>query len=188
LDTRRYAFVRSLTLSKHYRLPEHQRKLTTRVHRDAARDDIVRCRRLVALMELEVGVKIERSDDVGEAMLGMRFGVKSRIYGGLAVLVVPGLVPAPFAVWQLCAIKTSVDRPSGISGNDTRMLEVQRDVEMLQRATLRFNNDGGEVALRIWTDTATHATDCSVRQKPTPPRPGARYTAVNKFLMTVRAA
>jgi hypothetical protein len=92
-------------------------------------------------------------------MLGMWFGVKGRIYGGFAVLVVLGLVLARFAVWQLSAIKTSVDRLGGIAGNNTRMLEVQRDVELLQRATLRFKYVGDEAALKIGTDAAANATD-----------------------------
>jgi hypothetical protein len=91
-------------------------------------------------------------------MLGMWFGVKDRIYGGFAVLVVLGLALARFAVWQLSAIKTSVDRLGGIAGNNTRMLEVQRDVEV-QRATLRFKYDGDEAALKIGTDAAANATD-----------------------------
>jgi hypothetical protein len=77
----------------------------------------------------------------------LRLGLKPRLYGGFGLLVLLGLALAVFAVVELSGIRTGVQKFSDINDNNTRALEVARQLEIIRRTNLRFTIDADEQAV-----------------------------------------
>jgi diguanylate cyclase (GGDEF)-like protein len=76
----------------------------------------------------------------------VRLGLKPRVYGGFAVLVVIALALACFAVWELLSIKTEMQKFSAINDNTARALQVSERIGMILRSNLRYTIDADEQA------------------------------------------
>lgn len=71
-------------------------------------------------------------------MLLTRLGIRSRIYGGMAILVILGWALAGQGVWQLEAIDAQVVRMRALSDNNTRVLQIVGLPQATRRAALRY--------------------------------------------------
>src|ERR1700678_2989281 len=89
----------------------------------------------------------------------VRFGLKPRVYGGFAVLVVIALALACFAVWELLSIETEMHRVSSINDNTTRALQVSDRIEMILRSNLRYTIDADEQATEDAETAETSAVE-----------------------------
>ncbi|MGP0094832.1 MAG: methyl-accepting chemotaxis protein [Xanthobacteraceae bacterium] len=89
----------------------------------------------------------------------LNLGIKSRIYGGFGILVAFGLALASFAAWQLTSVKGSVEKLGALSDNNTRALEMGRELEIMRRSALRYKFDGDQDALRVGTGAAAKGTE-----------------------------
>ncbi|HEY1932901.1 MAG TPA: methyl-accepting chemotaxis protein [Acetobacteraceae bacterium] len=67
----------------------------------------------------------------------IRLSIRSRIYGGMGVIVVLGLLLAGLAVWNLTQIGHQVGRMSTLSDNNLRVLHLVRLMETMREASLR---------------------------------------------------
>jgi methyl-accepting chemotaxis protein len=76
------------------------------------------------------------------------FGIRSRIFGGMGVLVVLGLALAGMGIWQLTSIEGDVGRMSALSDNNTRVLHIVALLETTRAATLRYKVTGSPEALK----------------------------------------
>jgi methyl-accepting chemotaxis protein len=83
-----------------------------------------------------------------EIMSFLRFGLKTRLYGGFGILVFCGLALAGFAAWELSAIATQVGKMSALADNASRALDVSHQLEIMRRATLHYTVDADEAALK----------------------------------------
>jgi PAS domain-containing protein len=86
-------------------------------------------------------------------------GLKVRIYGGFAVLVLLGLALVSFAAWELSAIKTSVETLGAINRNATRALEVSNRIQIIRRANLGFMVDANEWAMKEAASAETSSVE-----------------------------
>jgi len=77
----------------------------------------------------------------------VRLGIRSRIYGGMGVLVSLGLSLAGLGVWNLTSIDSQVARMSALSDNNTRVLRIVGLLETARRASLRYKFSGAQAAL-----------------------------------------
>ena len=68
----------------------------------------------------------------------LRFGIRSRIYGGMGVLVLLGLSLAGRGIWQMTAIDQQVARMSTLSDNNVRALQIARLMEAMREASMRL--------------------------------------------------
>jgi methyl-accepting chemotaxis protein len=89
----------------------------------------------------------------------VRRGIRSRIYGGFAILVALGVALAVFATRELLAIQTDVGKMSALSDNSTRALLIGHDFETLQRTLLRYKFDADEAALKEEGEAAARAVE-----------------------------
>lgn len=89
----------------------------------------------------------------------IRPGLKPRVYGGFAVLVVIALALACFAVWELLSIETEMHRVSTINDNTTRALQVSERIEMILRSNLRYTIDADEQATEDAETAETSAVE-----------------------------
>jgi len=80
-------------------------------------------------------------------MILSRFGIRSRVYSGMGVLVVLGLGLAGLGVWNLKAIDSQVARMSALSDNNTRVLRIVGLLETTRRASLRYKFSATQAAL-----------------------------------------
>jgi len=76
-----------------------------------------------------------------------RLGIRSRIYGGMGILVVLGLALAGQGVWQLSAVDGEVGTMRVLSDNNTRILKVLDLLETTRRAALRYKVSATQSAL-----------------------------------------
>src|SRR5690242_6825277 len=71
-----------------------------------------------------------------------RFRIRSRIYGGFAALIVLVLAVALFGATQFAATGGQVGSLVTVSDQMARVLTVQRLLETLNRASLRYQTKG----------------------------------------------
>jgi len=76
-----------------------------------------------------------------------RLGIRSRIYGGMGILVVLGLALAGQGIWQLTAIDDQVGKMRALSDNNTRVLTILGLMDRTQRASLTYKLTGAPAAL-----------------------------------------
>ncbi len=76
-----------------------------------------------------------------------RLGIRSRIYGGMVVLVVLGLALAGQGVWQLTAIDAQVGKMRALSDNNSRVLTILGLMEKTQLASFTYKVTGAQAAL-----------------------------------------
>ncbi|MGA3005330.1 MAG: methyl-accepting chemotaxis protein [Acetobacteraceae bacterium] len=81
-------------------------------------------------------------------MLHLRFGIRSRIYGGMGILVILGLTLAAEGVRQLTAIDSQVARMSALSDNNTRVLRIAGLLETARRTALQYKASANPAALQ----------------------------------------
>ena len=81
-------------------------------------------------------------------MLHSRFGIRSRIYGGMGILVVLGLALAGQGVRQLTAIDAQVARMSALSDNNTRVLRIAGLLETARRIALQYKTSATPATLQ----------------------------------------
>jgi len=77
-----------------------------------------------------------------------RMTIRSRLYGGFALLVLVAMALAAFAVVQFWGTEGQVGKMSALSENTIRVLEVSRDLEQMRRSALRYRFDGVEENLK----------------------------------------
>ena len=80
-------------------------------------------------------------------MFRLRLGIRSRIYGGMGVLVMLGLALAGQGIWQLTLIDAQVARMSALSDNNTRVLQIFGLLETTRRSSLRYKFSATQAAL-----------------------------------------
>ncbi len=80
-------------------------------------------------------------------MLLSRLGIRSRIYGGMGILVLLGIALAGQGVRQLSAIDRQVLRMSTLSDGVSRVLRIAGLVETTRRASLQFKTSATPAAL-----------------------------------------
>ena len=85
-------------------------------------------------------------------------GLKTRIHGGFATLVLLVLVLASFVCWDLSTISTNVESMAAISAKAKRSLEISDRMQIIRRASLSLMLDGDEGAM----SEATAAESSSV--------------------------
>ncbi len=81
-------------------------------------------------------------------MLPSYLGIRSRIYGGMGILVMLGLALAGLGVWNLTSIDGQVARMSALSDNNTRVLRIVGLLETTRRSSLRYKISGTQDALK----------------------------------------
>lgn len=74
-------------------------------------------------------------------MLPLNLRIRGRLYGGFGVLILFGVVLAGFAVWQLWAIRESVDDMTIQSKNAIRAGGIATDLHAIRRGILRYTFD-----------------------------------------------
>jgi methyl-accepting chemotaxis protein len=79
-------------------------------------------------------------------------GIRSRIYGGAAVLVLSGLLLAGVAVAELTSISRQVALMATRSADNARLLEVERLLEITNRSTLGYWLSGDAAMLKQGSD------------------------------------
>jgi methyl-accepting chemotaxis protein len=72
----------------------------------------------------------------------LSLGVRSRIYGGFAIVVTLAVTLAGFAVWQLDSADTEVSRMGTIADNNARVLQISQTFEVIQRTYLQYKAAG----------------------------------------------
>ena len=77
----------------------------------------------------------------------LHLGIRSRVYGGMGILVVLGLSLAGLGVWNLTSIDGQVARMSALSDNNTRVLRVVGLMETTRSASLRYKFSATQAAL-----------------------------------------
>jgi len=75
-------------------------------------------------------------------------GIRSRIYGGMGVLVVLGLALAGLGVWNLTSIDSQVAKMSALSDNNTRLLRIVGLLETTRGASLRYKISAAQGAAK----------------------------------------
>jgi methyl-accepting chemotaxis protein len=77
----------------------------------------------------------------------LHLGIRSRVYGGMGILVILGLSLAGLGVWNLTSIDGQVARMSALSDNNTRVLRVVGLMETTRSASLRYKFSATQAAL-----------------------------------------
>jgi methyl-accepting chemotaxis protein len=93
--------------------------------------------------------------------LGFRFGdyrIRTRIYNGFGAVILLGAAVTGFGVWQIGALGNDVDRLVTAGTDVSRSLEVNRIVELLRRAALKYKTSGDEAAIKEFADGMARAT------------------------------
>ncbi len=92
-----------------------------------------------------------------------RLGLRARLYLGFAVLVASGLGMAAFGMLGLSGVTQSVGRMENYSGNLVRMLDVLRQLEVIEGAANRYRTNVNANSLKDMQDgeaqAATELTD-----------------------------
>jgi methyl-accepting chemotaxis protein len=80
-------------------------------------------------------------------MSHLRLTIRARIYGGMAILVLFGMVLNGRAAWQLSAIDSQVGRMSLLSDSNTRDLKIARLMETMREASVALKFSGAKASL-----------------------------------------
>jgi methyl-accepting chemotaxis protein len=91
----------------------------------------------------------------------MRFSdyrIRTRIYLGFGAVIVLGALVTLFGIWQFTNVGGEVDRLVASGAGVARNLEVNRIVEALRRAALKYKTGGDESAIKDFADGAARAT------------------------------
>jgi len=80
------------------------------------------------------------------------YRIRTRIYAGFGAVILLGAIVAGFGVWQFTALGEDVDRLVAAGADVTRNLEVNRIVEAMRRAALRYKTSGDEAAIKDFAD------------------------------------
>ncbi len=88
-----------------------------------------------------------------------RLGIRSRIYGGMGILVILGLALAGQGIWELTAIDVQVAKMRALSDNNTRVLKVLNLLETSRRAALRYKFSARQSALDEGDAAKTQTAD-----------------------------
>ncbi len=80
------------------------------------------------------------------------YRIRTRIYAGFGAVILLGAIVAGFGVWQFTALGEDVDRLVAAGADVTRNLEVNRIVEAMRRAALRYKTGGDEAAIKDFAD------------------------------------
>ena len=86
------------------------------------------------------------------------FRIRSRIYAGFGAVILLGAAVTGFGVWQFTALGQDVDRLVAAGADVSRGLEVNRIVEVLRRAALKYKTSGDEAATKEFADGMARAT------------------------------
>jgi methyl-accepting chemotaxis protein len=86
------------------------------------------------------------------------FRIRSRIYAGFGAVILLGAAVTGFGVWQFTALGQDVDRLVAAGADVSRGLEVNRIVEVLRRAALKYKTSGDEAATKEFADGMAQAT------------------------------
>jgi methyl-accepting chemotaxis protein len=87
-----------------------------------------------------------------------RFRIRSRIYGGFAALIVLVLAVALFGATQFSATGNQVGSLVTVSDQMARVLTVQRLLETLNRASLRYQTKGDKALAKEFEESQAKAT------------------------------
>jgi methyl-accepting chemotaxis protein len=93
--------------------------------------------------------------------LGLSFSdyrIRTRIYTGFGAVILLGAAVTGFGVWQIGALGNDVDRLVSAGADVSRSLEVNRIVELLRRAALKYKTSGDEAAIKEFVDGMARAT------------------------------
>ena len=85
------------------------------------------------------------------------YRIRTRIYVGFGAVILLGAVVAGFGVWQFTALGVGVNRLVTAGADVTRNLEVNRLIEGMRRAALKYKTSGDEGAIKEFTDGAARA-------------------------------
>ncbi len=91
----------------------------------------------------------------------MRFSdyrIGTRIHLGFGAVIALGALVTLFGIWQFTALGGQVDRLVASGAGVARNLEVNRIVEAMRRAALKYKTGGGEEAIKEFADSAARAT------------------------------
>ncbi len=86
------------------------------------------------------------------------YRIRTRIYAGFGAVILLGAIVAGFGVWQFTALGEDVDRLVAAGADVTRNLEVNRIVEAMRRAALRYKTGGDEAAIKDFADGAAQTS------------------------------
>jgi methyl-accepting chemotaxis protein len=78
----------------------------------------------------------------------MNISVKSRIYGGFAIVVALAVTLGAFAVWQLSLTQSEVARMAAIADSNARILQLGQTFEVIQRTYLQYKAVADEGQLK----------------------------------------
>jgi methyl-accepting chemotaxis protein len=70
--------------------------------------------------------------------------ISGRLYAGFSIVVVLGVALASFAVWQLWAIQSKVERMAVQSNNNIRAVQISAELQAIRRGILRYAFDYDE--------------------------------------------
>ncbi len=79
---------------------------------------------------------------------GWRLGIRWRLYAGVGMLALFGLVLAGYAVQELTSVRDAIGRMSALSDDNTRELELLRDIQVIRASILRYKVSGDDAALQ----------------------------------------
>jgi len=91
----------------------------------------------------------------------MRFSdyrIGTRIHLGFGAVIVLGALVTLFGIWQCTALGGQVDRLVASGAGVARNLEVNRIVEAMRRAALKYKTGGEEAAIKEFADSAARAS------------------------------
>jgi hypothetical protein len=74
-------------------------------------------------------------------MLGLKLGIRGRLFGGFGVLLFFCTALAGFAVLQLSELSSQVDALTSRSKNSVRVGDMLNELEAIRRASLRYAFD-----------------------------------------------
>src|SRR4051794_33934977 len=86
-----------------------------------------------------------------------RLGLRARLYLGFAVLVASGLGMGAFGMLGLSGVTQSVGRMENYSGNLVRMLDVLRQLEVIEGAANRYRTNVNADSLKDMQDGEAQA-------------------------------
>jgi methyl-accepting chemotaxis protein len=85
--------------------------------------------------------------------------IKSKLYAGFALLVLIAVALAVFAITQFNGIKTNVATLNTLADSASKVMEMERLLETMRRATLRFAYDHDEGAAKETEQAAGNIND-----------------------------
>ncbi len=85
------------------------------------------------------------------------YRIRTRIYVGFGAVILLGAAVAGFGTWQFTTLGREVGRLAASGGDVARNLEVNRLVEAMRRAALKYKTSGDDGAIKDFADGATQA-------------------------------